>query len=213
MYNMKKNETAAKNVGFLSDKIYSTYFWIIALDPTHEKNYNPNVTEITGYSKMQGHDETKDKAQLLMARIVMLFTRGYFERGTHIDFYMRQGELMNKSNCRHLVTLRRKDFELDESLIASRQLYQNFVDKGLLKFLNDFYDCVAHGKNVKYLLPKKSKLFNKDDYFDPAKVHESMKIKTHQSLYAYSEMLIKNGHAFDAVMNFIKKYELNYMPV
>ncbi len=192
---------------FNSDKMYSTYWWIIKLDLNHPKNYSAKVTEITGYSKASGHDEARNKTELLMKKIIMLYSQAYFEKGKFITIYMRQGELLNKANSRVLITMTKNDYLIDASCISDKVFYHEFFIKGgIINFLSRFYDCIAKGEDVKYLLPKAKATFSKDDYLDVTK--QNFRTKAH--LYAYCEKMIKNGHPFDSVSNFQRKYEERY---
>ena len=184
------------------DKIYSTYWWIIILDPTHPDN-SPDIYEFTGYSKMSGHDEAKDKAELLMKKIIMLHSQGYFEKGKRITIFMKKGDLLNKANSRALLTLNRKDYTIDPECAADKAFFKDFLlDRGVLRFLKQFYDCIANGKTVQYLLPKSKASFSKDDYLDVEKQH----FNSEKQLDTYCERIYRNGHPFEAVMNFRRKY-------
>ena len=189
---------------FISDKLYSTYWWTIKLDPHHPGNYNRNVTEIHGYSKRVGHDEAKDKAELLMKKIIMLHSHGYFERGKFIIISMKDGEFLNKSNTRTLLSLAKKDYKIHPDCISDKLFYEDFfIKKGVLDFLTRFYDCVSNGKDIKFLLPKSRATFSKDDYLNVSK----QSFQTRKQLYAYCERMIKNGHPYEAVISFQRKYE------
>lgn len=177
-----------------ADKIYSTWWWEIELDHNHPRNYNPKVTTLTGYSKMQGHDEAKDKTQTLMKRILMLATNGYLDRCKYIIIYKRGGNIINKSSDKIICTLFPKKFDIPIENIGKMPK--------TTKFLTDLYDHLATGKNIKNLLPKSEVKFSKDDYFDISK-HD---FTTQAHLYSYAEQKIKDGHAYGQVQSFVAKY-------
>lgn len=177
-----------------ADKIYSTWWWEIELDHKHPRNYNPKVTTLTGYSKLQGHDEAKDKAHVLMKRVIMLATNGYFERSKYIIFYKRGGNLINKSTDKIMFTTYPKTFEIP--------VYNVGKMPRLTKFLIDLYDHLAKGKEIKNLLPPANDKFSKDDYFDITRHN----FQTQAHLYAYAEQKIKDGHNFLQVQSFVAKY-------
>jgi hypothetical protein len=192
---------------FEADKIYSTYWWVIKLDPKHPSNYNPNVIEITGYSKNQGHDEAKDIYYLLLSKIIMLHSKGYFDKSLHIDFYKRKGDLLNKSNCIYLFRLSQKDYELSEEVINNKDSMKSITSNGIIDFLTKFYNIIAEGKDVKYLLPKRNPSFSKDEYFNT----DNHRFKSKAHLYAFCTKMIVSGHAYDQVMNFQRKYEEKWL--
>lgn len=176
------------------DKINSTWWWEIELDHSHARNYNRNVQMITGYSKAQGHDEAKDKIQMLMRKILMLATNGYFERCKYIIIYKRAGQLVDKKRDKIMFTLFSKDYKLPAENIGQTP--------ELVTFLTKLYDHIREGKEIKYLLPKPKAEFSKDDYFRierhsfPSKIH----------LYHWAEKMIKDGHSFLQVQSFVVKY-------
>jgi hypothetical protein len=184
------------------DKLYSTYYWVINLDPRHAIN-SPNVLVFHGYSKFSGHDEAKDKAMLLMKKIIMLHSNGYLGRSRSIIFYMKRGDFLDKSNAIILFSLTKRDFKIHPECILDKTFYSDFfTKKGILNFLNRFYDCLLNNKEVKHLLPIQKATFSKDDYLNV----EIQTFSSHKQLHAYCQRMINNGHPFEAVMNFMLKY-------
>lgn len=177
-----------------ADKIYSTWWWEIELDHSHPRNYNPKVTTLYGYSKLQGHDEARDKTQMLMKRIIMLATNGYFERSKYIIIYKRGGNLINKSQDRIVCTLLPKQFNIPVENIGKMPK--------MTKFLTDLYDHLATGKNIKNLLPKADEKFSKDEYFNIDRYN----FQTQAHLYMWAEQKVKDGHSFGQVQSFVAKY-------
>jgi len=177
-----------------ADKIYSTWWWEIELDHSHPRNYNPKVTTLTGYSKLQGHDEAKDKTQTLMKRIIMLATNGYLDRCKYIIIYKRGGNLINKSQDRIICTLLPKRYDIPIENIGKMPI--------ITKFLADLYDHLSTGKNIKNLLPPSPQKFSKDEYFDIARHN----FPSQAHLYAYAEQKIKDGHPYPQVQAFVAKY-------
>ena len=187
---------------FQSDKIYSTFWWIITLDPKHPSNYNPNVKEIHGYSKRIGHDEARDKGALLMKRIIMLHSRGYFEKSRNIKIYMKRGDLLNKENSQPLLKLQKQDYEISSECLSDKKMFEEFfIKKGIQRFLNKFYESIKEGKDVNYLRPNFNK-YSKDDLFKT----ENYNFRTKAQLWAWGEKMIRNGHPPELVMNFTRKY-------
>lgn len=178
----------------IADKIYSTWWWEIELDHAHSRNYNKDVHTFFGYSKFQGHDEAKDKVQMLMRKILMLATNGYFERSKWIIIYKRGGTLINKQQDGIMCTLFPKRFEIPIDKIGKMPR--------ITKFLTDLYQCLESGKNIQHLLPKAQITFSKDEIFEisrhnfPSQIH----------LYTWAEQKIKDGHSFMQVQSFVAKY-------
>lgn len=186
--------TQTKKTNPPADKLNSTYWWEINLDHRHPRNYNYKVETLSGYSKFQGHDEAKDKVEMLQRKILMLATNGYFERSKYILIYKRAGTFINKSSDKLLLTLLPKDYILPTENVGK-------MPKTVI-FLSKLYDCIKTGKEIKYLLPKPRSTFNKDEFFEierynfPSRIH----------LYAWAEQKIKDGHSFLQVQNFVVKY-------
>lgn len=188
-----------------TDKIYSTYWWEMELDPNHPHN-SSKVKLMTGYSKYEGHDEAMDKLELFMKKIIMLHSNGYFDKSKFIIFFMRVGNLLDKSNCRTLLWMNKEDYKINDEIKFDTKFYKYFfIEGGVLDFLNRFYDYTKNNKDVKFLVPSKKVKFSKDDYLDVTKQN----FVSRRHLYAYGEKMIKNGHPYDAVMNFQIKYEQN----
>lgn len=178
----------------IADKIYSTYWWEIYLDHNHERNWNKKVEMLTGYSKFQNHDEAKDKNQMLMTKVLMLATNGYFERCKYIIMYKRIGNLVDKSKDKIIFTLKPKDY-----ILPTENIGQN---PELVTFLTNLYDHIKTGKNIRNLLPKSQAKFSKDEYFQI----ERHSFPSHRHLYNWAEKMIKDGHSFLQVQNFVVKY-------
>jgi len=192
---MKTENKAAQPPG---DKIYSTYWWEIVLDHAHPRNYNPNVKQLTGYSKLQGHDEMKDKEMLLMKRILMLATNGYLDaapnRVKYIAIYKRGGTLILKNQDDIICTLLPRDFEMRIADVGKHPK--------VVKFLKDLYDHLKTGKNIQNLLPKEQEKFSKDEYFDITRYN----FPSQSHLYLWAERKIQDGHSFLQVQSFVAKY-------
>lgn len=189
---------------FKSDKLNSTYWWIIKLDPNHPENYNENVKEITGYSKREGHDEARNKSELLKKKVLMLHSRGYFEKSTKITFYLRNGEFLDKNNSIMLIELTKKDYGINNRIYSDKEFYNAIYKKsGLILFLDRFYHAISNNGDLKELLPDSKPKGSKDDLFDVAKHY----FHTRKQLYTYCQKLIDNKHPYEAVMNFQRKYE------
>lgn len=182
------------------DKINSTYWWQMKLDLNNPRNL---VAEIYGYSKAQGHDEARDKKQMLMGKIVMLHTNDYLNRSKEILFYKRVSDTgINKKEDLHLFTLTAKKVTaMSESMLK----HQDFIT-----FLDKFYKAISEGKNPKFLLPTRKANFSKDEYLDidiqfTRIGHDLMKLSN------YCSRLIQNGHSFIAANNFFFKYKEKFI--
>ena len=187
-------QAQARKVQLQADKINSTWWWEIELDPTHKRNYNPNVTHLYGYSKFQGHDEAQDKDQMLMRKIVMLATNGYLNRSRQITVYRRGTNLINKQADPIVCVLYAGDFGIPANQVG------NFP--ALVSFLRKLYDQLLAGGDVKYLLPKVTATYSKDEIFDITR----HKFPSQGHLYAWAEQKIKDGHSYVQVQNFVVKY-------
>lgn len=198
--NKKKNK---------SDKMYSTYWWIIHLDKNHPSNYNKNVTEITGYSKILGYDECQNKHELLMKRIIMLHSNGYFEKSNSISIYYKQGEFLNKTTSIELLRLYKNDYEVNPRCLNDTTFYNTFFIKGgIVTFLTKFYDCIKTGRSVGGLLPKTKNDYSKDDVLD----YKIKRFNSIAQLMAFAEQKIKSGYPVGAVMNYVIKYISLHFP-
>lgn len=188
--------TAKPPKQLIADKLTATFWWEIFLDP------NTNVAEkIVGYSKFQGHDEAKDKRQLLMRKVIMLFSHGYLNRCTSICFYWRCGEFIDKQRDQMMFVLKRDAVE-----IAPRFL----KDFELCKFFEKFYHMIRTGKDVKTLLPAAKARFSKDEYLNIDMQHP--RIGTDEmKLNNYCTRLIRNNHPFPQVAKFSADYKAKYI--
>lgn len=181
------------------DKLYSSFYWEIELNPYHRAN-SPNVQSMWGYSKREGQDERKDKLQLLMRKIHTIFgVNGYIERIKCVHIYSRDQRIINKRTDRLVLILYPKTYQLQAEFIATKY-------EPLHRFLADFYDCVVNGKDIKHILPKERADGTKDDYMNVDK----LKFTSTGQLDQYCAKLVRNDHPFDAVVNFRIKYLEKY---
>lgn len=187
-------QSEARKVQLVPDKIYSTWWWIMELDPSHPRNFNPKVTHLTGYSKFQGHDEARDKDYLLMSKILMLATNGYLKRTRKIEIYKREGNLILKNQDRQYFELYPLDFGIPQQVLGALP--------SVTSFLHKLYDHIRTGKDIKALLPKREKTFSKDEIFDI----DRHNFKSQGHLYSWAEQKIKDGHAYLQVQSFVVKY-------
>lgn len=178
------------------DTMFSTYYWNIWLDP---KNPINKVECIPGYSKKQGFDESPHKIEMLQSIFVRLANSGYFQKITHIDFFERQGDLVNKKTDPKIFTLTQKQLILEDGAGAN---YMNIIDFTI--FVKKFYDQIRLGKPTGHLIPERKKAISKDDFFDVTK----HKFTTIQELDLYCSKLIVHKHPFGQVTNFRTKYLL-----
>lgn len=182
----------------VADKMTSTFWWEMFLDPAQPLNC---VEKMTGYSKFQGHDEAKDKRQLLMRKVIMLYTTGWLNKSTQICMYCRVGEFIDKKRDEMMFVLKRDHVEL------SPRYLQDFE---LVRFFEKFYQMLRSGKDVKTLLPAPKAHFSKDEYLNIDLQHP--RIGTDEmKLNNYCARLIRNGHAFGAVNHFFTQYKEKYL--
>lgn len=177
------------------DKMYSSFYWNIHLNPAHEKNM-PHVKMLTGYSKKIGQDEAKDKKDLLIRKIYTLASsNGYLDRALRMEFYHKKNQIIDKSTDSLVVTLFPNTFRFAEQYLKPD--YER-----IQIFLNDLYQLRREGKSTDNILPKKKTFFSKDEYFDISKIHFNLP----DQLENYCAKLVKNGHAWPQVMQFRLKY-------
>ena len=178
------------------DKLYSTYWWEIYLDGSHPQN-SPKGHKFTGYSKKQGHDEAKDKEQLLMRRVLALASHGYIERSEKIIFHYRpqSNEFINKATDPVLFTLRPTKVERDPRMLNKKYDQIN-------SFLDRLYKAIRTGERIDNILPKQKATFSKDDYFDVSKWF----FKSREQLDNHCRKLSRHDHPFDAIMKFHADY-------
>jgi hypothetical protein len=176
------------------DKMNSSYWWIIKLDGSHVQN-TPQGRAMTGYSKRQGHDEAKDKVQLVMSKTLMLATQGYTARSEQIEMYIRTGEFINKSSDPLMFTLYKKDFRLESGMLKPKW-------EPVCIFLDKLYTAIRTGQPINNLLPKKKIDWSKEDFFDLNKLFFT---DVHQ-LDNYCRKLAKNDHPFDRIIKFREDY-------
>lgn len=193
--------TFKKYQKLVADKVNSTYWWIIELDHSHPSNYNPNVKEITGYSKFQGHDEARDKHNLFESKVIMLFQRGYHQRSHRITIYMKNPDdtMVLKETSIPLFVLERRDFKIDSAEMLDEK---TFRIKEKVEFLTKLYTSSVMGKDITYLVKQRRIIYTKDDFFNVDK-HTFL---TQAHLIAYCQKKIADGHPKDQATNFFRKY-------
>jgi len=190
----QKKEFTAPNV-IHWDKISSSYYWQMKMNMQHPKNYVP---EIWGYSKAIGHDEAKDRQQMLMRKILMLHTNNYLERSHEINIFKRAGSAVNKKDDPLYLILRPFEYS-----IAYDPLLKQFE---FIKFLDDFYTLIREKKSPKFLLPKSKATFSKDDYLN-IDIQQARIGNDENKLNTYCAQLVRNGHSFTAASSFALKYK------
>jgi hypothetical protein len=176
----------------IPDKPNCSFWWICYLDMNNPDN---RAKEIHGYSKFQYQSEAKNKEDVLMAKIEMLYKNGYLNRSTKIDIYKRVAPLPSINEDRLVLTLMPKDYIIPTNFI-------NTTPWRVKQFLINFYDAVAHGRETKGLRPLPDKTQSKDDQFDITKHHFS----SYSQLMVYAEKQLSNGTPADQVKTFMDKY-------
>lgn len=175
------------------DKIYSSYYWKINLDPKVPTN---RVPDITGYSKKIDEQEAQDKDYLLRKKIINLYTNGYFTKATHIEFYQRTGIVINKNSDPKILVIYPTHYAIPDLNFA-------LINKKHGRFLTEFYDRLKTGKDLSDLLPAIRRVKSKDDFLD---IHKQ-DLPTESHLYNYAARLSLHGHPSGAVTNFINSYK------
>jgi hypothetical protein len=178
-----------------ADKLFSSFYWEIELDPTNP--LNKGAITLHGYSKEQNRAENRDKTQLLCNIILRINKAGYFNRFKEWRIYKRVGEFINKDVDNLFLIMYADTYKIADCKSnepKTREQYQRII-----KFLSDFYDARA-GKEVKNLLPQRENVFNfsTEELLDPRRV----KFQSLKDLYAYCSKLISNGVAFGRVDHF-----------
>jgi len=181
-------------INLIPDKPNCTYWWMIKLNSLHPDN-SPNVKEIHGYSKFQNHAEAKDKNNVLMAKIEMLYKNGYFGRASYIEIYKRLAPLPNKHEDIHILTLYQKDFMIPPEILPN-------APRIVMEYLKKFYDAIAHGKRIEFLRPLPAAATNKNDTFNI----NNYNFTKYSELYAFAEKKIADGESPQECNNFIRKY-------
>ena len=177
---------------YIADQSNCTYWWIIYLKP--EFRTNPAVQTITGYSKFQNEAEAKDKIQCLCYKILMLNKHNYIDKSTHIEIYKKLSPLPNRTNDRHLITIKPTHYEIPSVLLGQ-------MPQPLKKFLDEFYKAKTQNKTVENLVPL-AKKESKDDLFILSKHN----FKNVMELYTWCEKQISNGESKIMVEHFYNKY-------
>lgn len=189
---------------FKSDKFYSTYWWIMKLDPSHPMN---KVQEMTGYSKMNEHDEAMDKVEVLKKKVIMLNSNGYIDRSLSIRFNWNPSKLLDKNSSISLFELTKNDYGIFKHCLNDKDFYHStFIKSGLITFLDQFYDMRRKAIDPIVLLSKEKPSFNKDEKFDVG----NHRFKTKRELYFFCDQMIKDSYPKDLVLNFQRKYEERY---
>lgn len=185
-------KTKKKNI---PDHVFCTYWWIIHLK--QECRTNPNVHNITGYSKFQGQAEALNNIDCLISKILMLNKNLWIEKSTHIEIFKKPAPatLPNKATDRQIITLYANDYEIPIHLIGK-------IPYGLKKFLDEFYECRRGNATTDKLIPLPDKTKSKDDLFILSKYN----FKSIRELLTWCENQIANGESKIMVENFYRKY-------
>ena len=180
----------------VADKVNSTFWWIIYLDPNNPAN-NPQIREMHGYSKFQYQNEANDKQSLLMAKCEMFAKNGYLTKCKRIEIYKKVGTLPNKTVDTLILTLFPNDYIIPPDV-------RNYPQQ-VLEYLPKFYGAINQNRAFKGLrpLPERTRI-NKDSLYDITK----HKFKTHLELYKWCSDQICKGEAPGIVNEFLRKYSL-----
>lgn len=187
----------------VADKANCTFWWRIHMNVNHPQ-VKSTIKTIDGYSKFVLNAEAKDKEDVLMAKIEMLYKNGYLDKSTSIDIYAKVGSMPNIQNDRHILTLKSNDYIIID---ISPKRWRT------IEFLKNFYDCIKNKREVKFIRPlsDKSQNTNPDTIFDIS-IHN---FKTYAELYKFAEKQKSLGRAPGQVDAFVQKYiseKLNNTP-
>jgi hypothetical protein len=181
----------------IPDKVNSSYWWIVNLDPLHPDN---RTDKITGYSKFQKQREANCKNHVFMSKMEMLYKNGYFKRCKSIDIYRRVAPLPSIQEDPLMITLYPDDYTIPA----------NYIDKVPLEvkqYLQKFYGRMLRGLDVQGLRPLKDhKKESNDNIFDITQ----HKFKTFLELDQWAENKIAEGHAPGQVWGFMRSYSQKY---
>lgn len=182
----------------MADKANCTFWWRIHMNPNHP-DVKSTVKVIDGYSKFVLHNEAKNKEDVLMAKIEMLWKNGYIKKAISIDIYTKTGPLPSVNDDKHILTLMPNDYLIHEK-------YYDKMPWRVKQFLINFYDCIKKGREVKFIRPLETKPQetnkNPDDLFDINKHN----FKNYSELYYFAEKQKSLGQAKGLVDSFVQKY-------
>jgi len=178
------------------DKVYSSFWWQIELNPTH--HLNKGAYGFRGYCKAEGQTEPKDKDQLLKTKLVMLFTQGYIDRCLSIIVHQRKGAFINLAEDTPIIHLTPHNAILYPAYKGNNSEIQ--------KLISDIYQKAMKGVQVDLILRKpkyETKLINnsKDDKLDVNKI----KLYSIDALSNYCTRLLTEGFPREAVNSFMQK--------
>ena len=190
---MKNDRRNEKNN--IPDRIFCTYWWIIHLKK--ECRTNPDLTQLTGYSKMQNQAENQSPLHCLMNKILMLNKNNWIDKSTHIEIFKKPAPatLPNKQTDRLILTLYSNDYEVPAHLVTQ-------LPYELKKFLDEFYKAKKGEAPTDKLIPIVDKTKSKDDLFILSK-HNFKSVK---DLVSWCEKQVNNGESRIMVENFYRKY-------
>lgn len=176
------------------DKLFSTYWWEISLNPNHPSNKDRHL-KLTGYSKAQGQSEHRDKHALLLGRIVMLIQRGYIEKCERIQIFQRRGTFIEMDKGVLILELTPKDYCITQEYKEDKANFN--------VWMKQIYNEVLNGQTVDYLLPKPKPItdYSKDEKLNPVNFHW----KKISDLTLYVEKLLSEGFPRGAVLSFYQK--------
>lgn len=194
---MNRTTGTTERIATKWDKIFSTYYWIIYLDPAHPQN-NPRIQYMRGYSKAEKQSEARDKDYLLKSKVINLAKHGYLDKCTHIEMKRRTGNTINESIDKVIFTLYKKDFKIPP---------EHLDKSSFIRWLEDLYQAHRKDKNFDGLLSKPKTDFSQDDLF---KI-EKYKFATLRQLIAQCDRFINFGHPKGMVEGFYTKY-LDFHP-
>jgi hypothetical protein len=176
------------------DKFESTYYWIIYLDNKNPLN-SATIKPMTGYSKVVGHDEARDKMQLLMSKVSMLVNRGYPFRSTRIEIYWKQGRLIDKRNDPILLTLYPDDYQFEKRCLQPKYYH-------VREFLRKIYSLIIVEDGTRGYTSNIPPGSSKDEDLNPNR----FSFRRRRDLDEYCSKMLRNGRARGQVEGFRETY-------
>lgn len=178
------------------DIFYSSYYWIINLDPKHPTN---TTDRLTGYSKKVNQSENQDRELLLRRKIVNLFLNGYLNRATSIQIFARKGDIIDKRTDPQILVLTLNSYSFGAA-------YEQTMLKLHGQWLENFYSLIrrkAPDSDYKNLVPIQRKPVSKDEFLNVS----NYSFTSIDQLYSHAARLARHGHAEGQINHFIHTYK------
>lgn len=182
------------------DKINCTYWWSFYPDTSHKKWFRP-IEEGCGYSKKQGHNEAKDKNQLLISKIIMLCKNEYIQSCRMVIINKRPiVKSLHLSDDQQIVVFKDRG-----KLVAWNNYIYTNLPKDIVQHLLNIGEMISSGnaKGVEFYMPhKKPEAVLQQD--SEAKKNT---FKTAEHVLSWAEYEVtKKGKPFKETYEFCNQY-------